>query len=260
MTETLSSTSFAKALSQFTDPYERYARLYPALIAILPFVVMILTLYQENLSLLHLGFIAVLSCGGLFLLSDIARRRGKMKEKKLWQRWEGVPSTQVLRHRDDYFDSISKVRYHQKLSEKIGQKFPSKTDEENDPLGADSIYTAAGNFLRNATRDKKQYALLFNDNVSYGFRRNGYGLRSIGIFISLLCLLWIFIRTDISTWESRFKSSPNIESIFNLGEWSTIVMSICMIIVWAFVFTESSVREAAFSYAKSLILSCESLH
>ncbi|EAB7345164.1 TPA: hypothetical protein P5L69_003413 [Salmonella enterica subsp. enterica serovar Concord] len=260
MTDSLNSTSFVNALGQFTDPYERYARLYPALIAILPFVVMILTLYQESLSLLHLGFIAVLSCGGLFLLADIARRRGKMKEKRLWQRWGGLPSTQVLRHRDDYFDSISKVRYHQILAEKIGQRFPSKTDEENDPLVADSIYTAAGNFLRNATRDKKKYALLFNDNVSYGFRRNGYGLRTIGIFISLLCLLWVFIRADIYTWDVRFKSSPNIESIFNFGEWSTIVISICMILVWAFVFTESAVREAAFSYAKNLILSCESLN
>ncbi|WP_148244128.1 hypothetical protein [Enterobacter asburiae] len=259
MTDSLNSTSFVKALSQFTDPYERNARLYPSLIAILPFVVMVLTLYQENLALLHLGFISVLSCGGLFLLSDIARRRGKMKEKKLWKKWGGIPSTQVLRHNDDSFDAISTVRYHQILSNKMGQQFPTLRDEDKDPISADAIYTAAGNFLRNATRDKNKYPLLFNDNISYGFRRNGYGLKVIGIVISLICLLWVFVRTNIQTWNVRIETSHSIESIFNIGEWSTVVFSLCMTVVWLFAFTELAVREAAFSYAKTLISTCESL-
>lgn len=260
MTDTSNSILFIKAMSQFTDPYERKARLFPALMAILPPIVMILTLYQSKLPLLHLSFIFILGCGVLFLLSDAARRRGKMKEKDLWDKWGGIPSTQVLRFSDETFDNVSTTRYHQILSQKIMQKFPSENDENRNPQNADEIYTSAGNYLRSATRDKRKYPLIFTDNITYGFRRNGYGLKKIGITISLLCLVWIFLRIGMDIWHVRISSSDSIESMLNFGEWTTIGVSICMIFVWLFVFTEQSVREAAFSYAKNLISACESLY
>lgn len=86
--DTSTPLSFVKVIGQITDPYERQARLFPALIAISPFLVMTFGLYQDQLSKFHTLAVAILSCGGLFLLSELARRRGKMKEKSLWHRGE----------------------------------------------------------------------------------------------------------------------------------------------------------------------------
>lgn len=125
MMHTSGSLSFIKVLGQVTDPYERQARLFPALIAISPFLVMIFALYQDQLSKFHTLVFVLLSGGGLFLLSELARRRGKMKEKSLWDSWGGAPSVQVLRYANDTFDDVSTSRYHSILSKKIGVKFPS---------------------------------------------------------------------------------------------------------------------------------------
>jgi hypothetical protein len=259
MMDTSGSLSFIKVLGQVTDPYERQARLFPALIAISPFLVMIFGLYQDQLSKFHTLVVAILSCGGLFLLSELARRRGKMKEKSLWASWGGAPSVQVLRYANDTFDDVSTSRYHAILSKKIGVKFPSQHEERSNPCEADKIYASAGNYLRNATRDKVKFNLLFRDNISYGFRRNGYGLKWIGVTICFLCLIWVFVRGNINTFSLRLYSGNGIESVLLPGEWITVGMSLIMLVVWLLLFTESAVREAGFSYAERLILACEVL-
>jgi hypothetical protein len=40
--------------------------------------------------------------------------------------------------------------------------------------------------MRHATRDKQQYPLVFEENVSYGFRRNVWGLKPFGIAIAAI--------------------------------------------------------------------------
>jgi hypothetical protein len=248
-----------KAISQFSDPYDRQARLYPALLALAPLIVLVLSLYQGKLGLISSVISALVACGTLFLLSDLARRRGKAKEQVLWMRWGGVPSTQVLRHSDATFDPVSTKRYHAALSNKIKLSFPSASEETADPQAADALYTSAGNMLRDATRDTKKFGLLFKDNIAYGFRRNGFGLKPIGIFICAGCIVWVAIRQGISVWASRLQNATDAESLFNGGELMTIGTAFFMLLVWCFYFTEQTVRDAAFSYAQKLVLACESL-
>jgi len=42
--------------------------------------------------------------------------------------------------------------------------------------------------LLTQTRDKRTYSLLFEWNISYGFRRNMFGLRRFGILVSTVTL------------------------------------------------------------------------
>ncbi|MBP1313920.1 hypothetical protein [Herbaspirillum sp. 1130] len=170
----MDASSFSKIVSQFSDPYERQARLIPALLVLASPAIMVIALYGEKATLLSGILSTLLACGLLFLLSDAARQLGKSKEKALWKKWGGTPTTQVLRHSDDTFDEVSKGRYHATLANAMGIQFPTKADEQADPSKADAIYASAGNLLRNATRDTKMFVLLFKDNISYGFRRNGY--------------------------------------------------------------------------------------
>ncbi|MEO5332360.1 MAG: hypothetical protein H7839_10085 [Magnetococcus sp. YQC-5] len=248
-----------KAMDQISDPYERQSRLYPALLALSPLVVLVISLYGERLALISTVTSTFVMCGVLFLLTDLARHLGKAKEQALWNKWGGIPSTQVLRHSDSTFDSISTKRYHTILTKTTGLKFPLPHEETANPAAADAAYTSAGNMLREATRDTTKFALLFRDNISYGFRRNGFGLKPIGLIICLCCILWVGIRHGISPWEERFHNAIDLESFFDAGELATLAAASLMMLVWQFFFTEKAARDAAFSYARKLILACESL-
>ncbi|WIE50660.1 hypothetical protein [Pseudomonas sp. GM17] len=172
-------TGLSKAALVLT-PYE-----HPAFLCLLPLMVMTITLYSNQL--LHLKGIFALAGGAglMYLLADIVRSQGKEKERTLWQEWGGAPSIQILRHRDDVLDSVSKERYHGILATKIKVTLPTKEEEAADPVSADAVYAAAGNWLREATRDKKKFDLLFRANVTYGYRRNGFGVRWLGLMICL---------------------------------------------------------------------------
>ncbi|POD70906.1 hypothetical protein BKM17_23715 [Pseudomonas syringae group genomosp. 3] len=258
MTE--NASAFVKAISQFSDPYDRQARLAPALLSISPVTVMAVALYGDKLGIVSFIISLLTACGLLFFLSDFARGRGKAKEKALWQKWGGAPSTLVLRHRDNTtFEPGLVENYHAKLSMLMDKHFPSALEELDDPKTADALYASACGMLRDSTRDHKTYGLLFRDNISYGFRRNAFGLRKIAITLCVGSLVWVAIRQGLSIWVTRLQTATNPESFFTLNEVTAIGASLVMLLVWSFYITEASVKEAAFCYAKTLILASETL-
>lgn len=257
MTEPRLPADWLSKLGALLDPYERQARLYPGLLCLLPALVMATALYGHQLLDLK-GLVALVGAAGVaYLLGDIARSQGKAKEKALWTKWGGVPSVQVLRHRDETLDAVSKRRYHALLAKKIKTPFPTMEAELADPRGADDLYAAGGNWLREATRDKKKFGLLFKDNVTYGFRRNGYGLRWIGLSICLAVAVWIALRSGMKAWAQRLDVAATPEALLTTGEAVTLASVVGMALVWAFFFSEEGVRQAAFSYASRLALACE---
>ncbi len=175
-------------LSLITDSYERKARLYPALLLVIPVVVTVVGMVSAKLSSLESIGAAIVGCGGAFLLAQLARDAGKKGERALFAKWGGLPSVAIFRHSDPRLDSITKARYHKKLSALVsGVKAPSSEEERADPAAADQVYTAWSTYLRVNTRDTKKYFLLFQENVNYGYRRNVWGLRPIGIIATTLC-------------------------------------------------------------------------
>jgi len=249
-----------KMLTQFGDRYDRNARLAPALLVLLPAVVAIIALYGKSLGILGTVVTTIGVCGGLAMLADFARSRGKAGEQALWKKWGGAPSTQVLRYTDDTFDDVSTARYHSLLQAKVGKPFPISRDAEaNDPAGTDVLYTSAGNWLREHTRDDKKFAILKTDNIAYGFRRNGYALRWIGVAVALLCIAWVLCRHGVASLTHRFQDVGDIEKLFTGGEWVSLAVALIMLLAWLGFFTEGVVRAAAFSYAQKLIVACEVL-
>ena len=208
---------------------------------------LVFSLYSEKLGVLSTLVSALIVCGLLYLLADFARRGGKAKEPALWKKWGGMPSTQVLRHRENTtFDVASLQRYHAILAKKMGARFPNAGEEAADPQAADALYTSAGNMLRNATRDTKQFGLLYKDNISYGFRRNAFGLRCVAISLCLGSLVWVGVRHGLNSWVIRFQAAATPESLLNGGELTSVAVSLAMLFLWLRYFTEQSVREGCF--------------
>lgn len=242
-------------LAKVTDPYERQARLYPALLAGLPLIVAATVLYGSN-SVITAASTVAASCGGLYLLANIARERGRRLEPILYEAWGGKPTTQLLRHRDRNIESPTKRRYHGFLSRTVSLQFPSETEEESNPVTADEIYQSAVRWLLNHTRDKTKYKMIFDENIAYGFRRNAYGLKTICIGICLATSSWILISEgiigveksgDILVHLARFSTAANI----------SLVVSATMLLIWVSYFTEKTVRNAAFTYAETLLRACD---
>ncbi|MGE5568714.1 MAG: hypothetical protein ACM3S5_06720 [Rhodospirillales bacterium] len=186
-------------LDLVTDSYERRARLYPALMIVMPIVMTVVAIVQVRLSALQLLATTLAACGGTFLLSQLARDAGKNREKSLFERWGGMPSVAILRHADTRIDPITKARYHKKLACLVkGTKAPTAAEEQADPIGADRTYAAWSTYLRTQTRERTKYPLVFEELVNYGFRRNVWGLRTTGIVTSALSCatagVWGYLR------------------------------------------------------------------
>ena len=244
-------------LAKVTDPYERQARLYPALLAGLPLIVMATVLYGSN-SVVTAASTAAASCGGLYLLANIARERGRRLEPVLFESWGGKPTTQLLRHRDRTIEGPTKHRYHTFLSGKVNLEFPDSVAEATDPVLADDVYQSAIRWLLNYTRDKKNFALLFEENIAYGFRRNSYALKNIGIAISIGTFLWVLSSQQILAIDPKGGVLLNLTTASQAAVVS-LVVSALMLFVWAWFFSERAVRNAAFTYAESLLRACNKL-
>ena len=182
-----------RAISLVTDQYERAARLYPALLALMPISVLLVTTSVFSLSLATQ--LAALSgtCGAMYGLANVSRMLGKAQEDKLFHAWGGMPTTQMLRYGNELIDLHTKQRYHAFLERKIKVEFPTREEESASPAAADEIYRAGVKWMLGKTRDKKRFALLFKENVSYGFHRNGFGLKWIGCLIGLVSISWLII-------------------------------------------------------------------
>lgn len=250
-----------EVVARITDPYERTARLYPALLALLPLLALVMLLYGPKVASLTGAVTVAVSCGGLYLTTNLCRELGKRLEETLYREWGGKPTTQLLRHRDNTIEGVTKQRYHAFLASKINVPFPDKNQEANNPLAADEIYRSGVRWLLNHTRpeDNKKFELIFRENVAYGFRRNALGIKSLGLVISVGCLLWVLVVQGV--FVSPKHRLIDVTALSRMPEPATasLIVSVVLIVSWLFFFTKSSLRSAAFTYAETLLRACDTL-
>lgn len=248
--------SLADAISSITDPYERQARLWPALLALVPLLVMLGAIYAPRLSAFSNILSLVVACGGLYLLAQISRHRGKALEERLYSEWGGRPSTQLLRHRNTTIESATKTRYHAFLAKKTGQTFPSPDEEKTDPNAADETYQSSVRWLLNQTRDQARFDLLFKENISYGFHRNALGLKPFAIAVALGCAFFVLAKYGVVT--STGLSDAQLSALPD-GAWLSLIVSLVAVGIWTVFITRQAVKVASFTYAEMLLRACDSL-
>jgi hypothetical protein len=235
------------------DAYTMRARVVPAIIAGAPaFAFAAIFVSWGKLGLPHL--IAGIALTVLFAaFADVARRRGRAIEPSLIAKMGGLPTTVTLQHRDLTYDAATKTGFHQFIAAKLGQPAPTKEEEAADPQAADAYYVRGVTWLRENTRNTKKFDVLFNENVSYGFRRNLLGLKLSGFrlnaFIVIVCLGIVWYRWPID-WSNGL----------NTNLLAVIVIAMLHAGYLALFVTEQGVFEAARIYARQLLLSSQSPH
>lgn len=245
-------------VSKLVDPYDRQARLYPALIALAPAVVFFTCLYGSRLNLwTSLGSI-LMACGVLYLISNLARNAGKRIEERLFEQWGGKPTTQMLRHRNSAIDAITKQRYHAVLSKGIGKAFPTRAEEDADPSASDATYQAGIRWLIEATRDPKLFGMILKENIAYGFHRNMLGLRPVGSGIAALVIFGTLLDQGVVKTAAPVLSTEHLATL-SAPALLSILVSIALLLIWLMAFGRETVRRFAFIYAERLLQACDRL-
>jgi hypothetical protein len=159
----------------------------------------------------------------------------------------------MLRHRESKLavNPLNRDRYHAKLRRLVRSvRIPTRAKELADPIAADQVYDACVAYLRNATRDRAKYGLIFEENINYGFRRNLWGMRASGIFLAAIGVAASGI-VAASAW-TRNDPLWGIASLIATG-------NACLLSWWMIRIRPPWVLTAARAYAERLLEACDSL-
>lgn len=234
------------------DLYTIKARLFPVIVFFSPIflcgLIYSIDLNSIKEALASLGLLTVAT----FLFSELGRDRGKNAEAHLWNNWGGAPSMQVLRFKDININSISKLRYHRILMDRCPvERLPDIDLEKEEPEVADSIYRAWSDYLRLRARNPMvQNPILKNELISYGFRRNLWGLKPLAIPSIIVLIFCNFLYWALQT------NSINPMN-FNVAFIHSTFMFFVFLLMWIFLIQRSWVRLTAFAYAVRLVESIE---
>lgn len=232
------------AASTLLDPYSLRARLQPALLALLPFVVTAFTLAPSASQPMHAALVIIATAGGAVWLSQVARDLGKELEPRLYASWGGKPSTAMLRHRDNRLSAALKARYRAALGGALNLRMPTDTEEQVDPEAADVVYATAGAWLVANTHSTEEFRVLFADNINYGFRRNLLGLKPFAVGGALLSAALVAICWRYG-WPLPQPSAASVQA----GLCSVTLYLLLML----FVVRPTWVKRAADAYAERLL-------
>jgi hypothetical protein len=224
--------------------YTLTARLAPAILAVLPLLVVsggAMTLSPAT-GIFGAGVTAAVGV----LASHLGRQAGQRLEPRLWASWGGPPTSALLRTRAPYASSRTE-RYRAGVERALGERLPSKADEQADPAAADEALDDAIERLLTPTRE---HELLAAENASYGFRRNCLGLRAAGRAFAvaatgLSIALVVIMDGDIASRASRF--GPGL------------ALGLALAVVWWRIVNDDWVRSAASAYARQFYAAVDAL-
>jgi len=233
------------------DRYNLKARVAPALLAMFPALALGFVFLHPNFTMTRGLAVIFLSCGGALLLAQVGRDLGKRKEPQLFAEWGGAPTTHLLRHRDAA-NPILVETYHRQLRQLFpALELPTAEEEIQDPGQADLIYDTAVRRLREKTRDRSRFPLVFEENCNYGFRRNLWGMRPIGLGLALCA-------TSLTGGYLAVETLAHSQRIA-VAEWASLAVAGLWSLLWWRLVTSEWVESVARTYAERLLGAMECL-
>jgi hypothetical protein len=146
-----------------------------------------------------------------------------------------------LRYRSTSLPKEQLAAIHEHFSKASFVRTPDEVFEQHVPEEADAAYEAITRHMRDETRNKIDFPLVFDELCNYGYVRNLFGIRPLGI--------WIGIAGSALAAGYLFFSAG---SLIDLRA-AAIALNLASVIVWLCWPTEASVRLVAESYADKLL-------
>jgi hypothetical protein len=241
-----------KALENLLDAYNLRARLFPVFLALAPLGLAIASWTPINFQLgASLGSL-VATLGVATLLQQMARDAGKGKEERLFREWGGRPSVRMLYYAHTTINRQTLARYHAALRRLAPElRIPAHLEEETkNSSEALFAYESCNDLLLSKTRDKEKFGLLVEENMNYGFRRNTWGLKPVGVAASLV---------GLTVSGGRLLRDSAIQLDLAPAALAGSAASAALLLAWAFIVTPKWVKIAADAYALRLLACCDEL-
>ena len=231
-------------LAQFNPgSYEFTARVRPLLLLCLPVGASIVAWFPAALDGWNLLAGLLVTVGFPFVLSEWIAEVGRQKQAALWEGWGGAPTTELLRYGDGRIDAITKSRIHanlQRLCPEAGIPVDAGA-EQADQEAADRAYHAAVQVARVRARENRgAFPNVFRANVRYGFRRNMWSIRPVGIGVSVAALLGSIGALIWSTGHVGYAIAA-------------MLLALLGVVIFSALATSKWVRQAADVYAHRLL-------
>jgi len=240
------------SMLRFFDAYSVRARFIPAILAVAPALAALFLLVPWKELDLYVAVTTVAMLALLYALSDWARKQGQALEPGLYSEIGGKPSVTMMHRSDNTIDQASKDRYRAFLAAKIEKPEPSANDEQQNPTAANAFYELAGTWLRTHTRDAKKFPILFNENCAYGFRRNLLGVKWTALALNgIVVAICVAVLVYHGTFDIGTATAKRVLVV--------LIVAAAHAIYFLLAVNRKSVIAAARTYARELILSCETL-
>jgi hypothetical protein len=183
------------------DKYTRKARVYPAVITLLPFLIFTLNCKIDGLEKIFNNLLGVkilsqisVSLVLLYLLTQINRFVGKfLFEKKLFNEELDLPTTLYLLPLNQEFSEQYKNKIREKVKKDFCMDLPTGEDELKDILIAKRRAAEVVGLIRQKVKDGR---LLLQHNIEYGFARNLIGGAIIALFVAIFDVVFFSLNND----------------------------------------------------------------
>jgi hypothetical protein len=239
-------------LKDVSDTYSRRARVYPGIIVTLPVSLLAVVLITTKPAWWSTAILLLSLGGASYFGAQLVRSAGRSKEPALWRSWGGPPTTQTLRYRGAA-NQVMVQRRHEQLGQLLPDlELPDEAAELAAPEAADRIYEVATRALIERTRDRKRYDRVFDELCQYGFRRNLWGCRWTGLWVSGIGV-GLGVLLALANLTHAFHVSP-------VGLGFVTVVDALILLTFIFIIDSSWVRDAAEAYARALLASLERLN
>ena len=177
-------------------------------------------------------------------MAQVGRDRGREKEKELFQSWGGKPTTRLLRYAGCE-NPVLVTRRHTTLQKVLADiHLPTESEESANAQHADNIYDTCVRWLLEQTRDQKKFNLLFEENCNYGFRRNLWGMKPMGI---VRCILGFLL--GLSVVMIHMQAHAAVSPIAYGG----LACTLALLIFWIVWCNPSWIKLSADAYAERLL-------
>lgn len=175
--------------------------------------------------------------GGYTVIALIVRRIGRWREPRLLTLWGGYPTTAALRLTNSSADPIARARRRAAMENVYGFPLPTAEEETQEPARSTQRIRDAERRLRaKAAANAGTSPLLASENRSYGFMRNTWALKPLGIVVSVAaCGVACFLGVDRG-WTS---------SLVVTVAWSAVVT-----MAWLAFFRPAIIHAVAQDYAE----------
>ena len=237
------------ALTFILNPYDRKARLHPALLTGLPLFVCLAALVPDFGRFWSVVSGVMLFCGATTWLTQLGRDRGRALEPALFRAWGEKPSVAMLRHRDERLSTSDKERYRAILRRMAPElRLASLRKEQRSPEQADDGYRGATTWLLEQTRDRRRFELLFRENTNYGFRRNLWALKLFALAFDATAIAVVVLSGMGLLANITGGASPANTTMLLCASLTVAHISILVVVV-----RSDWVRRAAEAYAEQLL-------